>query len=138
MKAAIVWEILAACIFAVLIIAALIILKPGTWLWYTVLWLLGALLVLTAFLYIPLAYLSVGYSINARTIVYKKGVFFPSTQVMYRDRIAFVSVYKNPLTPLLHVSSLVISAAGGNIRILFMNSRRADEIAKLLSRGLKQ
>ena len=61
------------------------------------------------------------------------GLLFPKTQIMYRSRIVFVTVYTNPLTPLLHISSLVISAAGGAMRIHFLNASRAEELAALLS-----
>lgn len=134
-KAVILWEILAVVIFSLLLILILVVFLPHTWLWYTLLWLLGAAFVLTTFLYLPLAYLNVEYAINNRVIIYRKGVIFPNTKVLYRDRIAFVTIYNNPLTPILKINSLVISAAGGNMRILFMNSKRAKEIADLLSKN---
>lgn len=122
-------------VFAVILVIILFVFLPHTWLWYTLLWLLGAAYVLTSFLYIPLAYTNIEYGINSKVIIYRKGVFFPNTQVLYRERIAFVTIYNNPLTPLLHINSLVISAAGGNMRILFMNSNRAKQIADYLSKG---
>ena len=133
-QALIFWELLAAVLFAVLFAVPLLLLRPGTWLWYLILWVLGAAYVLCAFLYVPLYYLSVEYGVNDRALVYRKGVIFPNTQVLYRDRIAFVTVYKNPLTPLLQISTLMVSAAGGNIRILFLNADRADQLAAQLSR----
>lgn len=66
-------------------------------------------------------------------LVYRSGVIFPSVKVLYRERIAFVSVYNNPLTPVLRLSSFVASGAGGNLRILFMNTGRAQELAELLA-----
>ncbi|MFZ2537749.1 MAG: PH domain-containing protein [Oscillospiraceae bacterium] len=134
-KAVILWEILATLVFALILALILFVFLPHTWLWYTLLWLLGAVFVLTAFLYIPIAYLNIEYAINSRVIIYRKGVLFPNTEVLYRDRIAFVTIYNNPLTPILKINSLVISAAGGDMRILFMNSKRAKEIADLLSKN---
>ncbi len=134
-KAVILWEILAILIFGLILGLILYVFLPYTWLWYTLLWVLGAAFVLTTFLYIPIAYLNIEYAINSRVIIYRKGVFFPNTQVLYRDRIAFVTIYNNPLTPILKINSLVISAAGGDMRILFMNSKRAKEIAALLSKN---
>ena len=134
-KAVILWEILAIAVFGIILGLIIYIFVPYTWLWYTLLWVLGATFVLVTFLYIPLAYTNIEYGINRQAIIYRKGVFFPSTQVLYRDRIAFVSIYNNPLTPILKINSLVISAAGGTMRILFMNSKRAREIADLLSKS---
>ncbi|MEG0691518.1 MAG: PH domain-containing protein [Oscillospiraceae bacterium] len=135
MKAVILWEILAVIVFALILALILFVFLPYTWLWYTLLWLLGAAFILTTFLYIPIAYMNIEYGINSHAIIYRKGVFFTNTQVLYRDRIAFVTIYNNPLTPVLKINSLVISAAGGNMRILFMNSKRAKEIADLLSKS---
>lgn len=135
MKAVILWELLALALTALLIALAVLILAPGTWLWYGVLWSLGACYILAAFLYLPLLYLSRQYRVGEETIVCTSGVFFPKTEILYRSRIVFVTVYTNPLTPLLHISSLVVSAAGGSMRIHFLDSRRAEELAQLLSAG---
>lgn len=132
-KAFILWEVMAVILAGIGWKVLLWALTAGTWVWYLVLWLYGAVVVLTCFLYLPLAFYNMEYAVLKDTIVYKKGVILPNTQIMYRDRIAFVSVYKNPLTPLLKLSSLVISAAGGKIRILFIDSNRAEEISDLLS-----
>lgn len=132
-KALILWEVLAIILASIGWNILLWALTAGTWIWYLVLWIYGAIVVLICFLYLPLAYYNIEYAVFKDTIVYKRGVILPNTQVMYRDRIAFVSVYKNPLTPLLKLSSLVISAAGGKIRILFIDDKRAEEIADLLS-----
>lgn len=134
-KAVILWEIFAAVIYIGILALILYVFLPYTWLWYTILWLWGAAFILTTFLYIPISYVNIEYGINKNVIVYRKGVFFTNTQVLYRDRIAFVTIYNNPLTPILNVNSLFITAAGGNMRILFMNSKRAKEIADLLSKS---
>lgn len=132
-KALILWEIIALIFAGLGLYALLWVLTAGTWLWYFLLWLYGAIVILICFLYLPLAYYNIEYAVFKDTIVYRRGVIFPNTQIMYRDRIAFVSVYKNPLTPILKLSSLFISAAGGKIKILFIDEHRADEIADLLS-----
>jgi membrane protein YdbS with pleckstrin-like domain len=132
-KAVIIWELLAALAAALLITLILLIFVPYTWLWYLLLWTSGAVYVLAAFLYLPLLYLSISYAVGRDALVYRSGVIFPSVKVLYRERIAFVSVYNNPLTPVLRLSSFVASGAGGNLRILFMNTGRAQELAELLA-----
>ena len=134
-KAVIIWEAIAAILFGLLFALLLFLLVEGTWLWYALLWLTGAAYVLTAFLYLPLYYISVEYGVNDGAVVYRKGVIFPNTQILYRDRIAFVTVYNNPFTPVLKLSSLVVSAAGGRIHIWFLDTRRAQELAGWLSEG---
>jgi membrane protein YdbS with pleckstrin-like domain len=134
-KAVILWELLALAVCGLLLWLVLVVFIPYTWLWYTLLWVLGALWVLTAFLYLPLYYLGIEYALGGEAVVYRKGLFFPHTQILYRDRIAFVTVYHNPLTPLLGISTLVISAAGGSMRIPFLQTSRAKELADELSHG---
>ncbi|MEG1996389.1 MAG: PH domain-containing protein, partial [Oscillospiraceae bacterium] len=68
-----------------------------------------------------------------KIIVYKKGVFFRHTQYMYRKTIVFATVYNNPLTPLLKISSLVVTSPGASIKILYMHTKRAEELAALLA-----
>ena len=133
-KAIIIWELLAALLFAALFSLTLFLLIPGTWLWYTLLWVLGALCVLTTFLYLPLYYTSIEFGANSKVLVYRKGVIFPKTEILYRDRIAFVTVYHNPLTPVLQLSTLTVRAAGGTLRILFMSTKRAEALAAQLAR----
>lgn len=132
-KAVIIWELLAAVGTALVVWLVLFVFVPYTWLWYLLLWVIGAAYVLLSFLYFPLLYLSIEYGVGDEAILYRSGVIFPNTKILYRDRIAFVTVYNNPFTPLLQLSSFVVSAAGGDLRILFMDSKRAVELAALLS-----
>ena len=131
--AAVMWEILAVAVSIVLFWLILLIFVPHTWIWYMLLWILGALGIAITFIYIPFLYLNTEFAIDDLVIVYKKGVLFTSTEILYRDRIVFVTVYNNPLTPIINVSSLVVSAAGGSMTILFLSSKRAKELANMLS-----
>ncbi|MEG0895340.1 MAG: PH domain-containing protein [Oscillospiraceae bacterium] len=131
--AAVMWEILSIIIFALIYIVVFIVLAPYTWLWYTIVFVLGLLFIGVSFIYVPFLYLNTKFALTDEIIVYKKGVLFPSVQILYKSRIAFVTVYNNPLTSLLHVSTLVISAAGATMTILFMNSDKAEEVARKLS-----
>lgn len=132
-KVLVLWELLAVVGFLLLLKLALFILNPHTIVWYVVLWLLGALFVLTAFLYLPLLYVSEQYCVDKREIVFQQGVIFNKVHYMQCNKISFVSVYRNPLTWLLHISTLVVTCPGSRICILFINSDRASEIARQLS-----
>ncbi len=131
--AAVMWEILALAVGVLAFWLILLVFVPHTWIWYLLLWILGALMIGITFIYIPFLYLNTEFAIDDQVVVYKKGVLFTSTQILYLDRIVFVTVYNNPLTPILKVSSLVISAAGGSMTILFLNSKRAKELANIFS-----
>lgn len=131
--AAVMWEIFALAICGVILFLILFIFAPHTWLWYLLLWILGAVTIAVTFIYVPFLYLNTEFGMNEKALVYRKGVLVPSTQILYRDRVVFVTVYNNPFTPLLKVSTLVISAAGGSMTIMFLNSKRAQELADILS-----
>lgn len=132
-KSIVLWEIIIFLIWAVIFVLALWIFTPFTWLWNTLIWALGVALILIEFLYLPMLYASTQYCITDKIIAYRHGVFFNQRQFMYRDRIVYVSVYNTPLTPLLGISSLVITAAGAKIRINFLNRRLAQQLAEELA-----
>ena len=132
-KALIMWEILAILILFVAVALVILIFTPRTWLWYTLLIALGAIYIFEAFLHLPLYYLNLEFCLTDDGFILRHGVFYPSTNILYRDRIVFVTVYQNPLTPLLKISSLKISAAGATTGINFISTNRAKELANLLS-----
>ena len=132
------WELLSCLLFGGLIALAWIFLPVSTWIWYGVLWILGALLILSSFLYLPLLYLSVGYCCRGGDIIVKGGVIFYKTRFLKRDKISFVTVYNTPFTPLIHLSMLVITAPGSHLVTPFLESSRADQIADDLNRELAE
>lgn len=127
------WEIGFFLIWIALVSLVLWIFTPFTWLWYTLVWILGVLLILVEFLYFPILYNSIQYCVTDRMIAYRHGVFFNQRQFMYRDRIVFVSVYNTPLTPILGISTLVVNTAGATMRIGFLNRKVAKALAEELS-----
>lgn len=134
-KVSVLLQIIAFICFSFLIFLALKILVPYTWLWYTIIWVIGGIYVLTAFLYIPLFYNSLSLGFSNDKIVYKRGVIFHKSEILYKDRIVFITVYNNPLTPFFKISSLIITATGGSMRIFCIDTKRANEIAKQLQQN---
>lgn len=127
------WKILAIFLHAALAALAQFILNPYHIVWYVTLWVIGALAVLVCFLYLPLFYISVKYAVTEEQFVLHRGVIFHKTHYLKRDTITFISVYRNPLTPLVNISSLMLTAPGAQVFILCMRHDRAVEIAKELS-----
>ncbi len=132
-KSIILLEITYFIVWVLLFGAVLWVFTPFTWLWYTLVWLLGVMLVLTEGLYLPLLYHSYQYCVTDRIVSYRHGVFFNKRQFIYRDRIIYVSVYNSPLTWVLGISTLVISTAGAKLRIGFLNRKVAQALAQELS-----
>ena len=137
-KSVILWEIGFFLLWAMILGMILWLFTPFTWLWHLLIWLMGVLLILAEFLYLPMLYSSINYSINDRLLIYRHGVFFHKQQIIYRDRIIYVSVYNTPVTPILGISSLVIAAAGAKVQIPFLNRKAAKQLAEELSPSPKE
>ncbi len=127
------WECAAIICIAVIMVITLIIFQPHTIVWYLLLWSIGAVAVFFLFLFLPLAFVSTKYVILTEQVILQKGVIFHRVHYLKRETISFISVYKNPFTNLLNLSTLIISAPGARIFIPLMNHKRALLIAKRLS-----
>lgn len=136
-KVLIIWEFMALIVFAGLFFLLRLFLRTDTLVWDIILWLLGAAFILCSFLYLPLLYISCRYAVLSDQVIVKRGVIFNKTHYLKRELVSFVSVYRNPFTRLLDISTLVITAPGASVFILFMSHRRAMSIAKQLSRRHK-
>lgn len=131
-KCLMIWEILAVILLGGLMLLSWKLIPSHTIIWYAVLWLLGALLILSTLLYLPLLYLSIAYQVTETEIILKGGVIYTKTRFMIRKNISFATVYHTPLTPLFHISALMITSPGAYLLIPFMDSVRAEEIAEQL------
>jgi membrane protein YdbS with pleckstrin-like domain len=128
-KCLIIWEVMAVILYGAVFLLCWKIIPYHTFFWYVILWVLGGLFILTVFLYLPLLYLSIAYQITDTDIIVKGGVIYTKTRFMNRKNISFATVYRSPLTPLFHVSTLMITSPGASLIIPFMDSKRADKIA---------
>lgn len=132
-RALFLWETTALLCAVVLFCVILLVFVPGTWLWYLLLWLDGALYVLTAFLYLPLYYLSFSYRVSERELLSHSGVLFPKSRILYRSRIAFVTLTRGPLSRLFGLSTLTVHAAGGTLSYHLLKRREAEALAAELT-----
>lgn len=137
-KRVLVWWECAAFLAAILLAAlVLLIFVPGTWLWYLLLWVLGAVYVLTSFLYLPLLWMSIIYCIDDTCLMCHGGVLFPKTRVMHRERIAFITRVQGPVSSMLHIATLVVRAAGGAAVVHMVHEKQAEELEQELYGGIE-
>ena len=125
-----VWEVAAGLAAALLIGLVLLIFTPRTWLWYSLLWLIGLAFVLAAFLYLPLLYISCCYIVTEEYVEYQSGVIFFTRRRMLKSSIMYVTILKSPLSPLLKTRTVVFSAMGGKLIIPFLPVRNAVELMR--------
>lgn len=134
----ILWELLFLVGWSGLFGFMLWLFLPGTWLWFLLVFSMGVFLLLVSFLYLPALYHAAGYCMTDRFLVYRHGLFFQRQQLIHRDQIVYVSVFRNPVTPTLKISSLVVATPGAKLRIPFLNDRVARELAEQLSPSPKK
>lgn len=127
------WEVVAVLIGGLFIALTIFIFVAHTIVWYILLWLFGAIIVLVCFLYLPLLFMSTKFKITEEHFILHRGVIFYKSHYMKRDKISYISVYKNPFTGLIDISSLILTSPGAQLIIPFMGHERAVDIAKLLS-----
>lgn len=131
----IVWEILSA-MFCILLYLLLAWVTPShTLIRGIVLWLVGAIFILSGLLYLPLLYLNVQYRLGKEEVVLKSGLFVEKNQVMRRCNISFVTQYIAPFSRLFRLSGLVIHAPGSKLRLLFIDEQSAQHIREQIDKG---
>ena len=125
-----VWECAAVLAGAALGLAAAWLLPSRSWYWYLTLWLIGLVLVLCCFLWLPLYYESCRYTVTESYIEYSRGVFFFVRTRVLRRSIMYVTILRSPLAPFLRTRSLVIHSMGGSLCLPCLPLREAEALLK--------
>lgn len=132
-KSFLIWEILSILLLTILTTLLFIIFRPYTFVWYTLLWTIGALAIFLCIFYCPLLYLSYKFCITDKHFILKRGVLFNKTHIIRKEQISFISITKDPLTPIINISTLIIVAPRSKLFIPFMNHQTNIKIMKTLS-----
>ena len=125
-------ELLAGLAAGVLIVLVRLIFVPRTWIWYVLLWLIGLLFVLSAFLYLPLFHLSCRYVLTDAYLEFLSGVLFASRRRMRRDAILYVTAVRSPFSRLLGTGTLLIRAMGGSMILPMLPKEDAQALLAAL------
>ena len=133
----VIWELITLILCGSLICLGAFLIAKDTFLWYAVLWLLGAFSIFMVFFYVPIYYVNYCYAINKTHVILTHGVLYNRVHHLKIDKISYVSVYKTPLARLLGLRTVIISAPGSQMRLLFIKSADAKELSKRLSPGRK-
>ena len=104
-----------------------------TWLWYGSLWLIGLAFVLTAFLYLPLLYISCCYVLTEEYVEFQCGVIFFHRRRMLRSSVMYVTVMKDPVSVLTRTRTVVLHAMGGRLVIPFLPVREVSALLRAVS-----
>lgn len=135
-RALFLFETAALLCAAVLFCVILFVFVPGTWLWYLLLWLDGALYVLTAFLYLPLFYISFSYRVSERELLSHSGVLLPKSRILIPRRIAFVTLTAPAFHAFRICLTLTVHAAAARFLIIILKREEAEKLAAELTEAL--
>ena len=88
----------------------------------------------TGIIYAPLYYQSYQYELSKDRLHIRRGIFFVREQWVERDKILLVSLTNHPLTPVVRLSSLVLTTPGSRCMLLTLDTDRARQLAQELVR----
>jgi membrane protein YdbS with pleckstrin-like domain len=136
-RVAVLWEIMLLLTAGLLFWGVYKIFAVGTLVWYIILAVLGGVYLFFAVLYIPLYFVGFQMGFFEDYLLLRSGVFVQRSKYQKRDQISVVSVMDNPITPLLHLSSLSLKAPGSSLFVPLMDTKTADEIASAIGQNRK-
>lgn len=131
-KSLVIWEFLAIIVGLILTVLVVVIFKPHTLLCHIMLIAIATLSIYFCLFYFPLLYISCKFAISDQYFILKRGVLFNKTHIIKKDHISFISVTKDPLTPKLKLSTLIIVAPRSKLIIPFMNHTENVKIMQTL------
>ena len=132
-KSIIILEVAAFLLASVVLVIPMIVLESGSVAWWAVLLSVAGVCALFAFWYIPAWWYSIRYAVTDHVIFYQKGVLFRTTQVMRREQVLFVSLVRDPFTPIFGTCSVMVSGAGASMVISFLRLEEGRKIVESLS-----
>ena len=72
------------------------------------------------------------YSINEECIDIRESYLFIKRQIVPIERIHKLQTVKGPIDQIFHVAKVIVTTAGGDVTIRFLEEERADTIARRL------
>lgn len=72
------------------------------------------------------------YSINDECIDIKEGYLFVKRNIVPIERLHKLEIQKGPIDQLFHVSKVVVTTAGGDVTIQFLEEHKAEKITENL------
>ena len=72
------------------------------------------------------------YSIDEECIDIKEGYLFVKRQIVPIERIHKLQTVKGPIDQFFHVAKVIVTTAGGDVTIRFLEEKKAEQIAERL------
>ncbi len=78
------------------------------------------------------------YSINDECIDIKEGYLFVKRNIVPIERLHKLQIEKGPIDQFFHVSKVVVTTAGGDVKIQFLEEDKAERITESLSNRINE
>lgn len=78
------------------------------------------------------------YSINEECIDIREGYLFTRRHIVPIERLHKLQTAKGPIDQIFHVAKVVVTTAGGDVTIRFLEEEKAEQIANSLRNRINQ
>ena len=78
------------------------------------------------------------YSINEECIDLKEGYLFVTREIVPIERLHKLETQRGPIDRMFKVAKLIVTTAGGDVTIRFLDEDKAEQIAEYLKRRINQ
>lgn len=78
------------------------------------------------------------YTINEECIDIKEGYIFKKRSIVPIERLHKLETHKGPIDQLFKVEKVILTTAGGDVTISFLEEKKAEEIADSLRKKINQ
>lgn len=99
----------------------------------------GTVFIISADLFSPfIRYQRYRYRINEESIDVKEGYVFIERTIVPMERLHKISVQSGPISRIFGLSKVVVTTAGGDVEVQFLENETADQIADTLKRRINK
>lgn len=78
------------------------------------------------------------YAINEECIDIKEGYFFVKRSIVPVERLHKLEMRRGPVDRMFKVTKLIVTTAGGDVTLRFLDVEKAEEIAEYLKKRINQ
>lgn len=126
-------EIFAFLIWATICLGIVLIFDYYNALFWNIIGILSFIYLLISCTYLPLLCLKTSYCLDERFLRYRTGLFYSKDEIIYKDRIIYVTLIKTPLSPILKIAAVVIRAPGATVMLRGIKLTEANRLVRQLS-----
>lgn len=99
---------------------------------HSILFGVSALLIIIFLISPPFRYNRYFYMINDECIIVREGFIWINKSIVPIERLHIVSISKGPVDRMFGLSKVIVTTAGGDVTIRFLEDKKADNIADIL------